>query len=40
MLYYYSGKENPSLYRLGELRYIEVRYIKVPLYELTYEQQY
>ena len=30
MFYYYWGKENRSLYR--GLRYIEVRYIEVPLY--------
>ena len=29
IFYYYWGKENHSLYR--GLRYIEVRYIKVPL---------
>ena len=30
IFYYYWGKENRSLYR--GLRYIEVRYIEVPLY--------
>ena len=30
MVYYYWGKENCSLYR--GLRYMEVRYIEVPLY--------
>ena len=31
IFYYYSGKQNRSLYR--GLRYMEVRYIKVSLYE-------
>ena len=34
-IYHYWGKENRSLYR--GLRYIEVRYIEVPLYLLGSE---
>ena len=33
IFYYYSGKQNRSLYR--GLRYMEVRYIKVSLYFLS-----
>ena len=32
MFYYYWGKENRSLYPVRGLRYIEVRYIEIPLY--------